>query len=394
MTQFETSSFEDHCREAVRELRGAILALYGEAGADPERPQEVSRRLGLNKNLTWKISRVLQAEDAFEALPLLPGRAGLELVLGAAMSAGASEAALGRARRAIESIDSMVAVHGGDRATMDLMVDNMAGTGLERSRKLAFRGNAGIWGVSARVRTSSQVLAPNAGDPDMLDVVLVAGFQDVKRFRPTPRWPLFRLGRYEIQGAEERFHIEESAGAPAGLMASFVRGAMPEVHIKEEGDGLIYEVGDGAVGNTGKFDCYFGFGYRKDVPRHATKSDDSAWLAASIAMPVETLLFDLFVHKDMPEGLAAETALYGGAWQGITEFPELAQLPIHTRPIHLGRGADLSTPLADQYASVMDRVFAGAGWSASDFHCLRTVVEHPPMPSRAVIRYPLPVKGG
>lgn len=394
-----TLSFEDHCRDAVRELRGAILELYTQVGADAERPQDVSRLLGLDKNLTWKVSRVLQAEDAIAALPLLPGSAGLDLVLEATEQAGATAQALMRARVAIAAIESMVATHGGDRATMELMIDSREGGGLEKSRKLAFRGNAGIWGIQARARLSAQLLAPNADDPGMLDVVLVAGFQGVRRFRATPRWPVFRLARYEITGQEHRFNIEEAPGVPQGLMPSFTRGAMPEVYIRREregeaghaeaGLGILYEVGDGPVGKTGEFGCYFGFGYRQDVPRYATAPGETAFLAASISMPVETLLFDLLVHKDMPEALEAETAVYGGAWQGTGEFPESARLPINDRAIHLGRGANLSTPLADQYHSVMTRVFERTGWSPEDFHCQRLIVEHPPMPSRAVIRYPL-----
>ncbi len=389
MNTATATSFDEHCREAVRELRGALLDLYAQVRADADRPQEVSRLLGLNKNLTWKVSRVLQTEDAFAALPLLPGMAGVELLLAAAGKAGATEQSLSRARVAIAAIESMVATHGGDRATMELMIDSRAGGGLEKSRKLAYRGNAGIWGVQAKVRVSAQVLAPNPDDPDMLDVVLVAGLQQVRRFRPIPRWPVFRLGRYEVEGAVERFGIEDASDGPEGLLASFTRGAMPEIHIREEGDGLIYEVGDGPVGKTGEFGCYFGFGYRRDVPRYATKPDDTAWLAAAVAMPVETLLFDLFVHKDMPEALASETAVYGGAWLGSPEFPETARLPINEQAIHLGRGANLSTPLADQYPAVMARVFERTGWSPSDFHCMRLIMDHPPMPSRAVIRFPL-----
>ncbi len=387
-------SFEDHCRESVRELRGALLEIYRQAGADPERPQEVSRRLGLNKNLTWKIARVLQAEDAFEALPLLPGMAGLDLVLEATERAGADSASLQRARVAIASTEAMVETHGGDRATMDLMLDSMAATGLEKSRKLAFRGNAGIWGVMAKARVSAQVLAPNVENPDMLDVMLIAGLQRVRRFRPIPRWPVFRLGRYEFEGQVNRFAAEEHEDGPWGFLPSFSRGQMPEIFVREEGDEVTYEVGDGPVGKTGEFGCYFGFGYRADVPRYQTRPDESAWLAAAVSMPVETLLFDLFVHKDLPEALQAETSIYGGAWQDTPQFPPAAKLPINDRPVHLGRGADVATPLADQYAAVVQRSFESAGWTHEDFHCLRLVIEHPPMPSRAVIRYLLPTRPG
>lgn len=393
MTTATPVQFEDHCRECVRELRGAILELYAQVGADPDKPQDVSRLLGLNKNLTWKISRVLLAEEVFEALPLLPGGAGLDLVLEATAKAGASPRSLDRARVAIASIESMVNLHGGDRATMELMLDSMGVGGLEKSRKLAFRGNSGLWGVMAKVRVSAQVLAPNAQNPDMLDMVLVAGLQNVRRFRPIQRWPIFRLERYDYEGEVTRFSVEDAPGAPWGMMPSFSRGPLPKVHVREEGNGLIYEVGDGPVGKTGEFSCYFGFGFRADVPRYATERDESAWLAASVAMPVETLLLDMFVHKDLPEAMDPETSVYGGAWVGAPGFPDSARLPIHEHAVHLGRGADLSTPLDDQYPGVMARVFDRTGWRPEDFHCLRLVIEYPPMPSRAVMRYRLPTKG-
>lgn len=389
-TAESNTRFEDHCRDAVRDLRGALLDLYAQVGADPDRPQDVSRLLRLNKNLTWKISRVLQTEEALQALPLLPGAAGLDLVLDATERAGASNESLQRTRRAIAEIDAMIATHGGDRATMDLMLDSMAQTGLEKSRKMAFRGNAGLWGVMAKSRMSAQIIAPSASDPAMLDVLLLVGLQRVRRLRSIPRWPVFRLARYEFEGEERRFAVEDAGDAPWGFLPSFSRGPMPEIFTSEQGQEITYEIGDGPIGKTGEFGCYFGFGYRRDVPRYASEADDSAWLAAAVNMPVETLLFDLFVHKDMPEALEAQTGIYGGSWQFAPEFADSSRLPLHDQPVHLGLGADLSTPLADQYATVVHRSFESAGWSAGDFHCLRLVVEHPPMPSWAVIRYRLP----
>lgn len=389
MTSTTSLSFQEHCREAVGELRGALLDAYAEAGADPDKPQDVSRQLGLNKNLTWKLSRVLQADDPFEALPLLPGMAGLDLALEALQRAGASATAMERVRRSVAAVESMVETHGGDRATMELMLDSMGGSGLEKSRKLAFRGNAGTWGVLAKARVTAQFIAPSQADPDKLDAIQIAGLHQVRRFRAIPRWPVFRLGRYLASGDAGRFAIEESAEAPDGLLGSFSQGPLPEIHVEEEGDGWVYEVGDGPIGRMGEFSCYFGFGYRNYVPRYTDTPGDTGTLAAAVGMPVETLLFDLFVHRDLPEALAAETGVFGGPWLGTSAFPESARLPVNERLVHLGRNANLSTPLVDRYAPMMHAAFERAGWSPRDFHCLRMVVDHPPMPSRAVIRFPL-----
>ncbi|UYV13370.1 MAG: hypothetical protein NCW75_03575 [Phycisphaera sp.] len=393
MTTTTQMTFQEHCRETVRELRGALLDMYVQVGADPDKPQDVSRKLELNKNLTWKLSRVMQAEDAFEALPLLPGMAGLDLALDAMAKAGASEYAIERVRSAIAEVDSMVEIHGGDRATMELMLDSMGSNGLEKSRKLAYRGNAGLWGMLAKVRVTAQFIAPSATDPDKLDAVQIAGLHQVRRFRPVPRWPVFRLGRYLVSGESGQFPIEDEDGSHEGMLSSFSRGPMPEIHAKKEGDGLVYEVGDGPVGKTGEFSCYFGFGHRNFVPRYTKTPGETGSLAAAVGMPVETLLFDLFVHKDLREALAADAAVYGGPWLGTAAFPEQAKLPVNERLINLGRGGNLATPLVDQYAPMMKLAFERAGWASEDFYCLRLVVEHPPMPSRAVIRFPLRQKG-
>ena len=69
-------SFADDCRATASELRAALAAVYADVGADAARPQVVARRFRLNKNLTWKIAKVLQSTDPLETVPLVPGKIG------------------------------------------------------------------------------------------------------------------------------------------------------------------------------------------------------------------------------------------------------------------------------------------------------------------------------
>ena len=82
-------AFRTDCDAAIDSLRRAIRDLSVGAGCDPLRPQEVSRRLGINKNLTWKFARILLAPDSLEAIPMLPGNEGVEIYLRAFESSGA-----------------------------------------------------------------------------------------------------------------------------------------------------------------------------------------------------------------------------------------------------------------------------------------------------------------
>jgi hypothetical protein len=122
---FTEPKFDDHCRRSVHGLRGALLELYRAVGADPTRPQEVSRRFNLNKNLTWKVARIIGAEEAFTAVPLIPGPGGLDILLDAMSQAGAPSDALTRVREAIEEFDRMIELHTGDRNQLELVLDSM-----------------------------------------------------------------------------------------------------------------------------------------------------------------------------------------------------------------------------------------------------------------------------
>lgn len=390
--------FDDHCRRSVHGLRGALLELYRAVGADPARPQEVSRRYRLNKNLTWKVARIIGAEDAFEAVPLIPGPGGLDILLDAMAQAGAPEDALARVREAIDEFDRMIEVHTGDRNQLELVLDSMgAGRPMEISRKAAFRGNSGIWGIQAGVRVTAHFLAPNPDEPGMLDLAMIGGLTRVRRLRPVDRWPVFQLRHYNDDGSPDPRHmrreaIEPEPGDAPGdpwLMRSYCTGALPEIHLSRRGDATLYEIGDGPVGRTGEFSCFFGFADPACVPRYRDASNTVGEMISSVSVPAETLLFDLFVHESLTEVLGLEAEMHGtlgGAMDGVGSM----RLPMPERFKDLGLGAMVDTPLVDRYAEAARAALTRLGHTPAGFRCLRLIVEHPPMSSRVVVRYGLP----
>ena len=80
----------EETRQALQGVRGRLIELYDAVGADPTAPQEVARRYGINRSLTWKLSRVINASGPFASLNHLPGHQGFESAIGAFESAGAS----------------------------------------------------------------------------------------------------------------------------------------------------------------------------------------------------------------------------------------------------------------------------------------------------------------
>src|SRR4051812_36182446 len=114
-TLIKSDQFVEHTRHALQGVRRGLIELYGAIGADPTAPQEVARRFGMNRNLTWKLSRVINASDPFATLNHLPGEQGLDLAVGAFEKAGAPADAIKNVREAVQHLRDVVGTHAGDR---------------------------------------------------------------------------------------------------------------------------------------------------------------------------------------------------------------------------------------------------------------------------------------
>src|SRR5688572_14123794 len=100
-TQANPIQLVEETRQALQSLRSALIELYDAVEADPNAPQDVARKFGLNRNLTWKLSRVMTAPEAFASLNHLPGQQGLQLAMNAFENAGAPTPTLKQVRTAL-----------------------------------------------------------------------------------------------------------------------------------------------------------------------------------------------------------------------------------------------------------------------------------------------------
>lgn len=401
MTLTTSSTFESHLDRSVQTLRGALTELIAGADASPNLPQIISRDFGLNKNLTWKIARTIAAVDSFSAVQHIPGATGMEIFIKGFEKAGVEESRVEAARNAMREFDRVIDTHMGDRATLELVLDSMGVGGdagqLEMSRRLAFRGNSGIWGVQARVMSTLCILAPNKDDPTKLDVALIGGFVGFRRLRPGASWPLFKVGRYHDDGtpvatsanSEEAVDPGFEDGAGLKMMPAFCSGAVPEIEAVVGTKSTSYSIGPGPVGNTGVFDCFFGNISRACGNRYRTEDDQVSDLFSVISAPVETLLFDVIVHRDLGFMRNAELAVYArptGNTAPTANHDESTRLPISEKVKRLGdQPPVVATPLIPRYKALVQTVFDRAEWNPSDFFGLRVTLKYPPMPSIVVL---------
>ncbi len=405
LTQSKPVQLVEETRHALQGVRRALIELYAAAGADPGAPQDVARRYGVNRNLTWKLSKVINAAGPFASLNHLPGQQGVDLAVGAFENAGVPRPAADEVRQAMRRFMEVVEAHAGDREHLELTLESMGMLERESAgdtgRELAYRGNSAVWGIQARTRLTAAFLAPTSSKGDQHTVVLISGLVGFRRLRPNVTWRLFRSQACNDQGADLRGGPEEfepkSADQQPLILREFSSPHMPELGYSDTPLGREFYLPAGEVGNRAVFDCVYGY-IMRGLPAYRRPEDEVGSFAVPITLPVEHLVFDIVYHKSIPIAETVESALYGfphGGPDDVTEQTVKNRLPLSEKPVELaGSPPAVATPLAPVLSRVAEKVYARMGWNADDFRGVRLQVQHPPMSSRVVLRWKLPEAPG
>jgi hypothetical protein len=393
-------AFLDEFEKSVAELRGAFIELLATIPGLPERPLQVARFLGLDKNLAWKLSRVARAADPAEAVRHLPGTAGLKRVLEACGERGADAGALAAVRDAIERFEGMVDRHTGDRQTLDLLLasgrpERPDAARMEQSRKLAFQGNSAICGIQARARFGVQILAPSKRDANLVDLVSLGGLVELRRLRPTAAWPLFSISGYseDPQGgdASRRFLVPKMNELP--LLHEFSSKPLPPIRVVPEPGGHLIELAEGPVGDTAAATCVFEWATPELGSVIASKKGDVAEFMMVSETPAELLVFDLLVHAGVAFHGRPSVRTYS-AMHGRPRYPlcENARydLPLVEELEELGAGPPvLAHPQLARHRELVETACARAGRDLNEFRGHRLTLRYPPIPAVIAMSYPL-----
>ena len=390
----ELGPFRLECDAAIARLRRSLLELAEAADCDPLRPQEVARRFDLNKNLTWKIARLLGARDYFEAISMLPGREGIEIYLRAFDSVASAEPPLRGAREAFRAIEEVIERHFGDRGQLDLVLDAVRSDGnLENSRRIAFRGMSGVFGVQAKVRLTSQIIAPSR-EGAMADIALVAGLVGLQRLRPRGRLPVFRWntgGAGDRPGPTALFPGEHEHDFLMREHSSFPKAT---IHVSTEDGRHIMELSEGPLGLLGASDLFFGSVARSIMRTTRAPDDTHTEFVTAISIPAEGLVSDLFIHKSIGGLDTLATSLHSTLAQPLSldaAARESARLPIEAGAVLV---EDLATgfgiPEVPRYEAMLGRAFEVLGQDPGAYRLVRVALPYPPAPSALLVRWELP----
>ncbi len=383
-------------------VRAAAHDLLAMVGADPGRTRESARVLGLNRQLVWRLSRIVLAAEPGAVLSKMPGRQGMAKFFAACRDRGADPAALQEADEAFRKFERAIDAISGDRRSLAALMANqgegMPASALERERRKLFEGGRAVWGVQAKVRFLSVFLFPAPDDESMMDVAHVIGYVGFRRLRAIP-WPMSYEAVRTREGAPMRFEKRplEPRGNSEGqrqLLAPFCDPPDPVINLELNGDMKRFELAPGRVGNAGAATVVFGTYLRHLYPRVRTNEHLAANFIGLLDTPVERVIFDMFAHRDI--AAAGPTTAY--LCEKLThphppadsEF-EPRSLPIGEEPFALGRGAAgaLSAHIP-WYQRLVSFVCKRIGHPPEAFSGSRFEMTYPPIPTALVRGVPLP----
>jgi len=390
--------FPVELRSVARTLRSALSTLLTSSGLDPQDPQSLVRGWGVNRQLAWKISKVIQIDDPYGALHHLPGTEGLAILLRKATEAGVPARIVEATREAATAFDRLVETHCGDRSIFDIMGSAMSSSDLARQhqealRKQFFLGASAIWGAHTAVNQTAWFVAPSdpAGADRSFDMVSIKSWIGFRRLCENLSWVVSRHMSRRDDGTywqmSEPEPLDPRSDSTRPLMLDFCSDPPPPLSVREDQGRVTVSIAPGPVGNVGQVTCSFGRLHRRVA---APTQDPLMKLGCTLGIPSEMAIFDVYIHESMRYALPPEvvlTSLLEARGPGL----EPGLLPLLEPLVELG--APTPAPLTlevPRYAEMLDLVFDRTGWRPDEFLGYRLKMAYPPMPAQLLMQCAMP----
>lgn len=371
------------------DLVHALERLIAQVGQGPVRPQELARRLNLNKSLASRLCRVVRSADPVAAAHLMPGPEALRMVLEAARrSMPSGDPTVPVLDRAIGAFEELIRRDLGDRAALDALLSETIPEARERfemtNKQAAFRAMANLKAVRAELQLTTVFVHPGL-DPGALDCVTLAGLLGLRRLRPGALVQVYseHLDPLADRDLRETLDGRMVEGVQELLLREHCTQPPPRLETRRDGRRVIYCVGGNGVGLHSAVDLVFAERQRGWLRRYRIPGGHpTAGAAATIDQPTATLLFDMFVHRDAWPGVEPQLFIYDTVIRGtahpedITRTVDRLDLLESIRPLGWGlskaRAADVP-----RYLDMLEHVCRSMSWEPDALRGYRCRIRYP-----------------
>lgn len=404
-TSVSPVSLEDEAQRVLPLVRAAFISILDSIPSRPRGPRQLCKALGINQTLAWRIVQVTDGRDLFAAVRHVTGEAAVETFLGAAEVQGAPHEVLERARAAVGEFKQLVAQYAGNRQSLELMLSGMVRNGRAEAdlpyRKAGFRCASHTWGVQAQTHVRTAMLYPAARD-DCLHMAAVVGYHNLCRIRSQAPWILSR--QYMAADDGQAHPLPPSVPIdPEGVLANgfpmlraFCSDPLPGIRrTPAPGNAVDDQWVEGPAGDQGAATFYSGE-VMHDLPvRYRAEQNHHAQFGLHVRTPMETLILDVLVHRELYGALTPEALvfsdLWGAPWETSADAACSNTLPCAERVNFIGSGlAGVQTPDVPRYEDLLAFVCAKLGWDGSRLHVYRLRFQYPVIGTAIAMRFPLP----
>lgn len=385
---------------AFHTARAAIADLFALIGIDPTKARESARELGLNRGLTWRLTRMVRESDPRSVVSDVPGAQSMAKFFDACLQRGASRQAVDAAIDALNAFEHALSSCSGDRKTLGMLMANTAvgrSTGeIEKGRRKLFEGACGVWGGQAQTRFVTVFVFPCPSDPTKLDAAHITGLVSFRRLSQRA-WPLSYEALHRATGDAAPFIKEplDPAGPTEGqaqLLKGYCSPPLPDIQVVVSGDYKRFELAPGPVGNEGLTTCVFATRLRRIYDRYS-ETPDTAGFMVLLQTPVEQVMFDMFVHKDLgvsdaPRAQLLDRLLFPHS--NVESDFDRQSLPMAESAALLPRGlAGTLCPYIPWYSRLIADITARLDIPLEDFVGSRFEMAYPPISTTLSRRFDL-----
>ncbi len=387
------SEFERAAAEVLGTLQSSlmtILARFGDPGVI--RPVDLRDILGVDMNLAWKISRLVNTTDLYSIGRYLPGKKALGVFRGLCSDAGVPAAETEALAEATEALNRLVRSYAGSRKELEVMLAGLStqerpGNDTLHRRK-SFEGNYYTFGVQSDRQLSMNILLVSPDNPEIVDICRVRGSIGLFRTRPDVPW---RVGGISIldssgkvrQDTRKDFLFPADPGGPP-LIREYSSPNLPEFgEVTDSGGRTAFFLKGREMGLKSSLDLFTGEVIRQSGHLFSRGPGQGVALNNSSRTPTRSITVEVYLPEEFGDS-SWEVEMWSLLFpvHDHTGMTPGDRLPLTEQPVFYRPGRS-PVPLAGvpRYCDLVRECFDRLGKRINDYSLLRLTVDFPPIPA-------------
>ena len=385
------SGFAEEATEAMTDLRGALTKLISDCRqVGGTRPIDISRGLGIDMKLAWKMSHLAEAARPFDSARHVPGGAGMRIFLDAAGDRGADPEDVKRTEVAFAKLQAMIAEYCGSRRVFETMVSEIQ-EAEDRPPALAdrerlFEGARSVWGLKADLIHRMDILHPCRVE-GLMDCVTIRTLAGTRRLRGGVPLVFPRPRVVDDRGMESRSSLRESLDSGLEVNAfpvveSLCDGPLPTLRPQERDQGIIFEAPPLDGPDASSFTVVTGEILRAAQPTRVQGDSHGIYQLMRLRVPAPLAIFDVLIHDSLVDpGVQPDSYLASELHVSASFIHNVrgVRLPIGIRPREIERTQFAELDSKGGIQARLAIATQALDCRREDFRWFRLEVEYPPI---------------